>query len=74
MLFRSVGAGAGVGSNIELGASKEPGIRPSVSPEALVQFGHCCDSGYFTLTFRYDHFFEGRVTNTLGGTLGFTFF
>jgi hypothetical protein len=69
-----VGIGAGVGSTIELAGNKEPSGRPSVSPEALIQFGHCCDAGYFTLTFRFDHYFAGTATNILGGSLGYTFF
>ena len=69
-----VGIGAGIGSTIELAGNREPRGRPSVSPEALIQFGHCCESGYFTLTFRYDHYFAGDATNILGGSLGYTFF
>ena len=69
-----VGIGAGVGSTIELAGNKEPAGRPSVSPEALIQFGHCCDASYFTLGFRYDHYFAGDSTNILGGSLGYTFF
>ena len=68
-----VGAGGGLGSTIDLFGNKEP-FRLSISPEALIQFGHCCDSSYFTLTFRYDHYFEGTAVNVLGGTLGYTYF
>ena len=69
-----VGVGAGVGSTIELAGNREPPGRPSVSPEVVIQFGHCCESSYFTLTFRYDHYFAGDSTNILGGALGYTFF
>lgn len=69
-----VGVGGGVGSTVDLGGNKEPSPRPSISPEALIQFGHCCDASYFTLTFRYDHYFEGSSVNILGGSLGYTFF
>ncbi|HSO37453.1 MAG TPA: hypothetical protein VLT33_33235 [Labilithrix sp.] len=69
-----VGVGAGVGSTIELAGNREPPGRPSVSPEVVIQFGHCCESSYFTLTFRYDHYFAGDSTNILGGSLGYTFF
>lgn len=47
---------------------------PDFSPELVVQFGHCCEPSYFTLAFRYDHFFAGDATNLLGGSLGYTFF
>jgi hypothetical protein len=69
-----VGIGTGVRPTIELSGNKEPPLRPSVSPEALIQFGRCCDAGYFTLTFRYDHYFKGDGTNVFGGSLGYTFF
>ena len=69
-----VGAGAGIGTTVDVAGAHEPSARPSVSPEALVQFGHCCESSYFTLAFRYDHYFAGAVTNVFGGSLGYTFF
>ena len=69
-----VGVGAGLGSTIDLSGNKEPAGRPSVSPEALLQFGHCCEASYFTLSLRYDHYFAGESTNIVGGTLGYTFF
>lgn len=47
---------------------------PDFSPELVVQFGHCCEPSYFTLAFRYDHFFAGDATNLLSGSLGYTFF
>ena len=69
-----VGLGGGLGSTIELVGNREPSGRPSLSPEVVIQFGHCCESSYFTLTFRYDHYFAGDATNIIGGALGYTFF
>lgn len=68
-----VGIGGGVGSTIEIAGNREP-FRPSVSPEAVIQFGHCCEPSYFTLAFRYDHYFGGEVTDIIWGSLGYTFF
>lgn len=68
-----VGAGGGIGSTVEIAGNREP-FRPSLSPEAVIQFGHCCDAGYFTLAIRYDRFFGGETKNILWGSLGFTFF
>lgn len=68
-----VGAGGGLGSTIELSGNREP-LRPSLSPEAVLQFGHCCESSYFTLAFRYDHYFGGGITEIFWGSLGYTFF
>lgn len=68
-----VGPGAGLGSTIELTGNREP-TRFSVGPEAVLRFGHCCDPGYFTLAFRYDHFFKGEVVDILSGSLGYVFF
>jgi len=68
-----VGAGGGLGTTIEISGNREP-LRPSISPEAVIQFGHCCDSSYFTLAFRYDHYFGGGVTEIFWGSLGYTFF
>jgi hypothetical protein len=68
-----VGPGAGVGSTIEIAGNREP-MRASISPEAVLRFGHCCEAGYFTLAFRYDHYFGGTVRDILGGTLGFVYF
>ncbi len=65
-----VGPGAGVGSTFELGM-KEP-KRFSVSPELLVQFGHCCDPGYFILYFRREFFFEGVNKAVWQASLGYT--
>jgi hypothetical protein len=69
-----VGIGGGLGSTIELAGNREPKGRPSLGPEVLIQFGHCCEPSYFTLTFRYDHYFAGEATDILGGSLGYTFF
>ncbi|AKU96689.1 hypothetical protein AKJ09_03353 [Labilithrix luteola] len=68
-----VGVGGGLGSTAEITGNREP-FRLSLGPEAVLQFGHCCDSGYFTLTARYDHFFAGEVRDTVGGNLGFVYF
>lgn len=68
-----VGAGGGLGSTIEISGNREP-LRPSLGPEAVMQFGRCCDASYFTLAVRYDRFFGGTTRNILWGSLGFTFF
>jgi hypothetical protein len=68
-----VGAGGGLGSTIEIAGNREP-LRPSLSPEAVLQFGHCCDSSYFTFAIRFDRFFGGDNLNILWGSLGYTFF
>jgi len=68
-----VGVGGGIGSTIELTGNREP-VRPSLSPEVVLQFGHCCDSSYFTLAMRYDRYFGGEVKDIVWGSLGYTFF
>lgn len=68
-----VGAGGGLGSTIDIAGLREP-FRFSVSPEAVLQFGHCCGPDYFILSFRYDHYFKGTAVDVIGGTLGFTYF
>jgi hypothetical protein len=68
-----VGAGGGFGTAIDLAFKGEP-KRASISPEAVMQFGHCCDSSYFTFAIRYDHYFAGSSTDIVGGSLGYTFF
>lgn len=69
-----VGVGAGFGTNIELAGKGEPQQRASLSPEAVIQFGHCCDASYFTFAIRYDHFFAGASADLISGSLGYTFF
>jgi hypothetical protein len=68
-----VGAGGGIGSTIETVGKSEP-FRASIGPEIVMQFGHCCDSSYFTLAFRFDRYFAGTSKNIIGGSLGYTFF
>jgi hypothetical protein len=68
-----VGAGGGLGSTVEIAGARER-FRLSISPEAMVHFGHCCDASYFTLAFRYDRFFSGNIEDVLSGSLGYTFF
>lgn len=68
-----VGFGGGLGSTIEIAGQREP-FRMGIGPELLAHFGHCCESGYFTLAARYDRFFTGGVLNLVTGTLGYTFF
>ena len=68
-----VGPGLGIGSTVDIAGNKEP-FRYSVSPEAVLHFGHCCGSSYFTLAARYDHYFEGRNVDIVGANLGYTFF
>jgi hypothetical protein len=68
-----VGVGGGLGSTIEVAGNREP-FRMSLSPEALLHFGHCCAPSYFTLTLRYDRYFTGGVLDIISGSLGYTFF
>jgi hypothetical protein len=68
-----VGVGGGIGSTVEIAGNREP-FRPSLSPEAVVHFGRCCDPSYFTLAVRYDRFFGGTIEDILTGSLGYTFF
>jgi hypothetical protein len=68
-----VGAGGGLGSTIELTGNREP-TRASLGPEAVIRFGHCCEPSYFTLAFRFDHYFAGEIRNILSGSLGYVFF
>jgi hypothetical protein len=68
-----VGAGGGLGTTVDLAVKGEP-ARLSLSPEGVLQFGHCCDASYFVLAVRYDRYFAGSSANTIGGTLGYTFF
>lgn len=66
-------SGGGLGSALEISGNREP-TRLSLSPEAVIQFGHCCDAGYFTLQVRYDHFLGGNDRDLIGGSLGFVYF
>jgi hypothetical protein len=68
-----VGVGGGVGHTFDIAGKGEP-QRISLSPEAVMQFGHCCDASYFTFAVRYDRYFAGTSLNVIGGTLGYTFF
>ncbi len=68
-----VGAGGGLGTTIDLAVKGEP-TRASLGPEAVLQFGHCCDASYFIFAVRFDHYFTGSSNNIIGGTLGYTFF
>lgn len=68
-----VGVGGGLGTTIDIAQKGEP-QRLSLSPEAVMQFGHCCDASYFTFAVRYDRYFAGTTLNGIGGTLGYTFF
>lgn len=67
-----VGLGAGVGTAVEI--TKAEPFRASLSPEIVLQFGHCCDPGYFNLTVRFDRYFTGTDLNMPSGSLGFVFF
>lgn len=68
-----VGPGVGFGSTVDIAGAKEK-FRASLSPEILLHFGNCCDSSYFTFSFRYDHYFNGTNKEIFGGTLGYVFF
>lgn len=63
------GIGAGIGSTIQW----LDGIRASVSPELLVQYGECCVPSYLTVSLRYDRFFAGDTVNLFGVSAGWTF-
>ena len=53
-----VGVGGGLGSTSNRAATaSRSGI--SLGPEAVMQFGHCCDASYFTFAVRYDRYFAG---------------
>lgn len=68
-----VGPGIGIGSTIEIKGNHEP-LRPSIGPELVAHFGQCCNSSYFTLALRYDHFLAGNNRDVIGTSLGYTFF
>jgi hypothetical protein len=80
LLLGFVGAGAGIGSTIELArprsmppANSQP--RASLSPEIVFQLGSCCSPGYVMLTTRFDFFFDGPSTPfAFSQTMGFTYF
>ncbi|MBX3191489.1 MAG: hypothetical protein KF819_31125 [Labilithrix sp.] len=69
-----MGLGFGAGTTIEIANPRVDPFRASVSPEVILQFGHCCDPGYFNLTVRYDRFFAGDAFDIPSGNLGFVFF
>jgi hypothetical protein len=68
-----VGVGAGFGSLFEFVAKNEDGPRASLSPEATIQLGTCCQPGYVTLAFRREFFLAGR-SQLWFATVGFTYF
>jgi hypothetical protein len=68
-----LGVGGGFGTTVEIAGNREP-FRASLSPEAVLQFGNCCDHAYFTLAIRYDHYFTGRNNDIVGASLGFVYF
>ncbi|MBS2013539.1 MAG: hypothetical protein JST00_11660 [Deltaproteobacteria bacterium] len=68
-----LGVGGGLGTNIELAGNRES-FRASLSPEVVIQFGHCCSEGYFTFALRFDKYFSGGVKEIFSGSLGYTFF
>lgn len=67
-----VGVGGGVGSTLDVAIPKQD-FRASVSPEALIRFGHCCEPSYFLLALRTDIFFAGD-SPMIGASLGYTYF
>jgi len=48
-----VGPGLGFGATAETGKGVGS-LRPMLSPEAVLHFGHCCEPSYFALTVRAD--------------------
>ncbi|MEO6573377.1 MAG: hypothetical protein ABIP89_06040, partial [Polyangiaceae bacterium] len=66
------GLGGGLGTMIEL-TGKEPVPRPSISPEAVVQLGRCCEPGYFMIAIRHEFFFAGK-NDLWSASVGFTYF
>ena len=67
-----LGVGGGLGSTLEL-AGSEP-VRPSISPEAVVQLGSCCAPGYVTIALRGDFFFAGERRVAASLSFGVTYF
>lgn len=65
------GLGGGLGSTIEF-TGKDP-FRASLSPEAVVQLGRCCEPGYFLLAIRHEFFFAGK-NDLWSASVGFTYF
>lgn len=67
------GVGGGIGTTADVVMKGEP-MRMSVSPEVVVQFGHCCEPGFVTVAVRYDHYFAGNFRDTFSVSAGYTFF
>lgn len=68
----SVGIGAGLGSTME--TTGPYGLRASLSPEILLNWGRCCGPGYLRVALRYDLFFSGRERHAFTTHVGFSFY
>ncbi|MDR0967088.1 MAG: hypothetical protein LBM75_11445 [Myxococcales bacterium] len=66
------GIGAGLGSTLE--TTGPYGVRASVSPELLLNWGRCCGPGFLRLSLRYDLFFTGKEHHALTTHVGFSFY
>jgi hypothetical protein len=66
-----LGVGAGIGSTIALMPGQHGAA--AVSPELLLHYGRCCDSGYWVLALRTDVFFPRRYPTTAGASIAFAF-
>ena len=68
----NVGIGAGLGSTVE--TTGPYGLRASISPELLLNWGRCCGPGFLRLALRYDLFFGGRERHAFSTHVGFSFY
>ena len=68
----NVGLGAGLGSTVE--TTGPHGLRASLSPEILLNWGRCCGPGFLRLALRYDLFFSGRERHAFSTHVGFSFY
>lgn len=68
----NVGIGAGLGSTME--TTGPYGLRASLSPEILLNWGRCCGPGFLRVAMRYDLFFSGRERHAFTTNVGFSFY
>ena len=68
----NVGIGGGLGTTLE--TTGPYGLRASLSPELLLNWGRCCGPGYLRLALRYDLYFSGRERHAFTTHVGFSFY
>lgn len=68
----NVGIGAGLGSTME--TTGPYGLRASLSPELLLNWGRCCGPGFLRVALRYDLFFSGKERHAFTTHVGFSFY